>query len=68
EAILRMKEKALSADVILNVRVQTASIFKRIGKDENGAKAVEVMAYGTALYYPKKPQESSLEAVTSVQT
>ena len=53
EALLRMKEQAVSADVILNVRVETANV----GGDRhsrNGLAAMEVVAYGTAVTYRKK--------------
>jgi uncharacterized protein YbjQ (UPF0145 family) len=48
EAILRMKNeaKALHADIILNVKLETSSISK--GRN-NSIGSVEVLAYGTAL-------------------
>ncbi|NOY66131.1 MAG: YbjQ family protein [Gammaproteobacteria bacterium] len=48
EAILRMKEDALSqgGDIIFNIKFETSSIFK--GK-KNTVGSVEVLAYGTAL-------------------
>lgn len=49
EAILRMKEKAAGADVILNVRVMSMKIGER-GENING---LEALAYGTAVYYQK---------------
>jgi len=48
EAILRMKEKAVGADAILNVRVDGLKIGER--KKITG---VETMACGTAIYYAK---------------
>lgn len=45
EAILRMKEKACDADLILNARLEMCQI--------NLSGAVEVLAYGTAIYYKK---------------
>ena len=47
EAILRMKEKAraLGANLIFNVKFETASIYKG---SKNQIGAVEVYAYGTA--------------------
>lgn len=45
EAILRLKEKANGADIILNLRVETCQISQ--------AGSVEVLAYGTAVYYKK---------------
>jgi uncharacterized protein YbjQ (UPF0145 family) len=48
EAILRMKAeaKAMHADIIFNVKLETSSIHK--GR-KNGIGSVEVLAYGTAL-------------------
>jgi len=48
EAILRMQEKAraLGANMIFNMRFETASISKG---SRNGLGSVEVLAYGTAL-------------------
>lgn len=48
EAILRMKEKAVGADAILNVRVEGLKIGER--KKITG---IEAMACGTAVYYAK---------------
>jgi len=48
EAILRMKEKAKGADLILNLRIETSSI----GQNANQRKTVgsiEALAYGTAV-------------------
>ena len=44
EAILRMREKATSADMIVQTRIQ----FSEVGKAQ-----VEVIAYGTAIYLNK---------------
>lgn len=44
EAVLRLKEAARGADVILNLRIETSHV--------TGA-GVEVLAYGTAIYYKK---------------
>ncbi|MEM7401418.1 MAG: heavy metal-binding domain-containing protein [Pseudomonadota bacterium] len=50
EALLRMKEQAQhkNAFVVLNARVETASISKN-SKRRNSVGAVEVLAYGTAV-------------------
>ena len=48
EAVLRMKEKCPDADLVVNLRVETSSIAKGRRK---GLGAVEVFAYGTALWY-----------------
>lgn len=48
EAILRMKEMAKGADIILNVRIETSSI----GQSANQRKtigSIEAIAYGTAV-------------------
>jgi uncharacterized protein YbjQ (UPF0145 family) len=48
EALLRMKEQAPDADIILNVRVQSMKIG-----DRRKMTGLETMAYGTAVYYVK---------------
>jgi uncharacterized protein YbjQ (UPF0145 family) len=47
EAILRMKEAAGDATVIVNVRIETSTIGRRANK--KGVACVEAIAYGTAL-------------------
>jgi len=47
EAILRLKESCPAATQIINLRVETSSVFKG-GKNQVGS--VEVLAYGTAVY------------------
>jgi len=47
EALLRMREAAPGAGVIVNVRIETASIGRRANK--KGVGCVEAIAYGTAL-------------------
>jgi uncharacterized protein YbjQ (UPF0145 family) len=47
EAILRMKAEAKGASEIVNVRIETSSITKNA---QNNIGAVEVLAYGTAIY------------------
>ncbi len=49
EAVLRMKEACPDADLIVNLRIETSSISK--GNRRKGLGAVEVFAYGTALWY-----------------
>lgn len=49
EAILRMKEKCSQADLVVNLRIETCSISK--GNKRQRLGAVEVFAYGTALWY-----------------
>ena len=44
EAILRLKESAIGADIILNLRIETSAIIKG---------CIETFAYGTAVYYKK---------------
>jgi uncharacterized protein YbjQ (UPF0145 family) len=48
EAVLRLKESCPDANQIINLRIETSSIFK--GK-KNQVGSVEVLAYATALYY-----------------
>ena len=51
EAVLRMKEMAGDAGVIVNLRIETATIGKKSGK--KGMGSVEAYAYGTALKVAK---------------
>jgi len=47
EAILRMKEMAGNATVIVNVRIETSTIGRKANK--KGVGCLEAIAYGTAL-------------------
>jgi len=47
EAILRLKEDAKGASEIINLRIETSSITKNAN---NNVGAVEVLAFGTAIY------------------
>ena len=47
EAILRLKESCSDASEIINLRIETSSIFKGRGKQVG---SVEVLAYATAIY------------------
>ncbi|NOZ26019.1 MAG: YbjQ family protein [Nitrospirae bacterium] len=52
EAILRMKQEAADADIILNLRIETSAI----GQNANRRKtigSIEVIAYGTAVTLKK---------------
>ncbi|MDL2275722.1 YbjQ family protein [Desulfosarcina sp. OttesenSCG-928-G10] len=49
EALLRMKEMAVGATVIVNVRVETATIDGQRG-DSGTVGCLEAMAYGTAIF------------------
>lgn len=51
EALLRMKEQAPDADIIINVRIETSSISK--GTQEHAVGTMEALAYGTCVYYRK---------------
>lgn len=50
EAVLRMKESCPGADQVINLRLETSSITKGHGKQIG---SVEVLAYGTAVYFYK---------------
>jgi len=52
EAILRMKEAAACATIIVNTRLETSSISKSTQKGSVGC--IEVLAYGTALTMENK--------------
>ena len=47
EAILRMKHEALGSHIIVNMRLETASVFS--STERNSIGSVEVFAYGTAV-------------------
>ena len=51
EAILRMKEMAGNAVIIVNVRIETATIGKNAHK--KGVGCIEAIAYGTAVFVKK---------------
>ena len=51
EALLRMKESAPEATVIVNVRIETATIGRKANKQ--GVGCVEAFAYGTAVVLEK---------------
>ena len=53
EAVLRMREKHPDADLIINLRTETSSISK--GGRRRGMGTVEVVAYGTAIWYAGPP-------------
>jgi len=48
EAILRLKESCPGADEIVNLRLETMPLA---GSQRNQVTSVEVLAYGTAIYY-----------------
>lgn len=50
EAVLRMIESCPDADQVINLRLETSSITKGNGKQIG---SVEVLAYGTAVYFCK---------------
>ena len=50
EAVLRLKESCPEADQIINLRLETSSITKGRGKQIG---SVEVLVYGTAVYFGK---------------
>lgn len=51
EAILRMKESAIGADIILNTRLETSMSDETRSRNETAK--VAVIAYGTAITYEK---------------
>lgn len=52
EAVIRMKRANQDADEIINLRLETSSISKG---QQNQIGSVEVLAYGTAVFYQKLP-------------
>jgi uncharacterized protein YbjQ (UPF0145 family) len=55
EAILRMKEAAKEADIIINLRIETSTIAK---SSKNQVGCSEVLAYGTAITFADEIQPS----------
>jgi uncharacterized protein YbjQ (UPF0145 family) len=51
EAVLRMKEQARTADLIVNMRIETSSISK--GPRQKSVGTIEALAYGTAIRLKK---------------
>lgn len=51
EALLRMKQMAPDADLILNTRVETSAISKTSRRKNKAVGCIEVVAYGTAVKY-----------------
>ena len=49
EAVLRMKEQAPDASIIINMRLETSTIGGNANNKKGSMGCVEVMAYGTAL-------------------
>jgi uncharacterized protein YbjQ (UPF0145 family) len=49
EAMLRMQDQGVGADIILNFRLETSALANTRGK--KGAGGVEVLAYGTMVRY-----------------
>lgn len=52
EAILRMKEEDPTADLIVNLRLETSSISK--GNRQKSVGTIEALAYGTAIHLKKR--------------
>lgn len=52
EAILRMKEMAAGADIILNLRIETSSISQNANKRKT-IGSIEAISYGTAITLKK---------------
>jgi uncharacterized protein YbjQ (UPF0145 family) len=50
EALIRMKEDALNAHCIINIRIETSSISQNANR-KNSVGSIEVYAYGTAITY-----------------
>ena len=53
EAVLRMKESRPDADAYINTRLETSTISSTAG--DEGMGTIEVLAYGTAVNYDRRP-------------
>ncbi len=54
EAVLRMKAEASGAAVIVNVRIETATIGGHRSRRNKSVTCLEAIAYGTAIYLQNK--------------
>ena len=54
EALLRMREKARNANMIINVKLETMMINDINSSKQGALPGVAVIAYGTAITYAKK--------------
>lgn len=52
EAVLRLKESCPGADQIRNIRIETSTIS---GGGRGAIGSVEILAYGTAIYFAPRP-------------
>lgn len=59
EAVLRMKEQAAGAEMFINCRLVTSSLSQGQGK---ALGSVEVLAYGTALWFEQDAQSEERAA------
>ena len=53
EAVLRMMESCPDADAYINTRLETSTISSATGNE--GMGTIEVLAYGTAVHYDRRP-------------
>ena len=53
EAVLRMKEKAHGADIVVNMRIETSAIGQSADK-RKAIGSIEALAYGTAIYLKER--------------
>ena len=58
EAVLRMKEKAVGANIIINLRIETSAIGQNANR-RNSIGSIEAIAYGTAITLNKKNEVHS---------
>ena len=63
EAIIRMKEDAQGADIIVNLRMDTSSSCPSGKNDGKDIQNIEILASGTAIYFEKNDSQiASLES------
>lgn len=49
EAIVRLKKDAKGFNHVINLRVETSSVFDSVNGNQGGIGSVEILAYGTAV-------------------
>jgi uncharacterized protein YbjQ (UPF0145 family) len=69
EVTLRIKEAAPEADMYLNLRMESTSLSKDIEDDSRASRAVELIAYATAIYLspPEKQPDNQVEKISEHQ-
>ncbi len=66
EALLRMKEQAFGADIIVNTRIETSCVNMSSGKKNDDATTIEVLAFGTAVAFSANTSKANTPPSSAV--